>query len=850
MFDRQALKTKWQKRFAGVRGQIWLACLSFAALTLVASGIALWNFASARHTIGRIAGSNVPQMQQIDAVTLQFTNLMALAPAIGVAKDSAHLDIITTQQQQLSQALEQRLNALKQSQDLQLGLVNSLAQDGEKLIINLDMLVVARRAQLDLNEQLKKRIDETRNWVDALRIALTPLASALAQAPERRPQLYAVQELKTEIHLIYALLTRIASADDETGLRALTIELRDALARADLRLQEMPSGAARDVLLRGRDGLDRIANGDDNVSLLRQRRLAADQTNAHYQLSHRDIAERLQRSLSQLTQIANSEVSETAESVDNAFGKMRSTLALLSIVAVLTSIVAAVLFAGPLFGNRLSRLSKTVEAFADGQWQAEISDHQNDEIGRLAEALRSLRNLALERQRIEQRLAQLANFDALTGLPNRSALLTNAEQWINRCERNAMRFALLFIDLDRFKMVNDTQGHEVGDNLLRTIATRLSQLLRRADVLARLGGDEFVVLAEFHNEHDDAETVAKKIIDELSEAIQLGEHSYYLGASIGISIYPDDGKQFAELLRKADTAMYIAKQQGGNTLAFYRDEMNLHATRRIELEADLRQAVEDRALELWYQPKADLRNGCLAGAEALVRWRHPVRGMISPMEFVPLAEEIGLIDDIGLWVLQQAARDCQRWRQQFEMDICVAVNLSPRQLLHPKQLSKTIRQSLTEVGLPPSAIELEVTESVLMKNLHDAVNALRELQSVGHRIAVDDFGTGYSSLSYIKNLPIDVIKIDKAFVRGLPKDKGDAAVAGAILGIARALNLTVVAEGVETNEQLQFLRERKCHLVQGYLIAKPLPVNEFEAFVQRVRYGGLLDDDVAPEALP
>lgn len=438
------------------------------------------------------------------------------------------------------------------------------------------------------------------------------------------------------------------------------------------------------------------------------------------------------------------------------------------------------------------------------------------------------------RKEAEGQLAFLANHDSLTNLPNRSLFDDRLHQALARADRGN-GFAVCFIDLDRFKLINDSLGHAAGDAVLIAVARRLGGLCRGADTLARLAGDEFVMLIEDIGDAGAAAGIAQRILAALAQPVHVGGRDIDVAASLGMALHPDDGNDTASLLRNADAAMYAAKAAGRNTFRFYDEAMNRRASQRLALESDLRRAVARRQLELFYQPQIRSADGRLAGVEALLRWRHPERGLVSPVEFIPLAEEAGIITELGEWALAEAARQIVAWRQQGIGVPRMAVNLSPRQF-HATDLANRLERILTAAGVENEWIELEITESAAMAHPEGAVEVLQRLRERGIQIAMDDFGTGHSSLAMLRTLPLNVLKLDRSFVQHLPESETDAAVAGAVVTLARRLGLSVVAEGVETEAQQHFLAGIGCDLLQGYLFSRPLPAAEFEAWLSK-RYG-------------
>jgi diguanylate cyclase (GGDEF)-like protein/PAS domain S-box-containing protein len=432
-----------------------------------------------------------------------------------------------------------------------------------------------------------------------------------------------------------------------------------------------------------------------------------------------------------------------------------------------------------------------------------------------------------EQKRVEEQIRHMAQHDALTGLPNRMLLHDRVGHAIALAQRNRRVLALLFIDLDRFKTVNDSLGHAVGDRLLKTVADRLGRCTRASDTIARIGGDEFVVLLGDLEEPEDARYVAQKVLDALSEPVTINGHELRVTPSVGICAYPHDGDDVETLMRNADTAMYHAKQMGRNNYQFFTQAMNDAAQERLLLENDLRHAVERGEFLVHFQPMLDVKTTAILGLEALVRWRHPTRGLVPPSEFVAAAEETGLIGPIGEWVLTRACTQVRAWHDAGYPQLHVSVNCSAQQFQRDGFVD-AVRRILGETGLPPGCLELEVTESVIIQHSQEVIGRFQALEDMGVRISIDDFGTGYSSLSYLKRIAVHQLKIDQSFVRDIHSDPDDAAIVSAIIAIAHSLGLEVVAEGVETAEQLAFLRSLGCDAAQGYYFSRPLPPEEFE----------------------
>jgi diguanylate cyclase (GGDEF)-like protein/PAS domain S-box-containing protein len=473
---------------------------------------------------------------------------------------------------------------------------------------------------------------------------------------------------------------------------------------------------------------------------------------------------------------------------------------------------------------------------AEGFWQGEIwNRRKNNEIfpewlslsairddgGEITHYVATFSDVT-EAKANEARIQHMAHHDFLTGLPNRFLLTDRFKQVAAAAERNDTRYALLFIDLDRFKNVNDTLGHSIGDQLLRDVASRLGSIVRGTDTLSRQGGDEFLVLLGEVETPEAAAIVARKLMQVLGEPFLLDGHPITVTPSIGIAVSPEDGTDLDSLLKHADLAMYDAKQQGRNNYQFFRREMNARSLELLLMESDLRQALRKSEFELHYQPQISVSSGRPQGLEALLRWRHPERGLVSPADFIPMAEETGLILPIGQWVLNTACQQLANWRTNGWPELRVAVNLSAAQFRQQDLLTQ-VEAALAAANLPADALELEVTESILMIDAEGTAKMLNALNAMGVTLAIDDFGTGYSSLAYLKRFSVSTLKVDRSFVNGIGIDGEDAAICSAIIGLARSLRLDVVAEGVETQAQYDWLAKAGCHIIQGYFTGRPAP---------------------------
>ncbi len=446
-----------------------------------------------------------------------------------------------------------------------------------------------------------------------------------------------------------------------------------------------------------------------------------------------------------------------------------------------------------------------------------------------------------EQKKQQERIQSLAYYDELTGLPNRTFYKEILNRAILQSKRNNKKLGILCIDLDAFKRINDTLGHSAGDNILQQVSQRLSESLRSGDCIARfkhldigtvsrLGGDEFVILLQEISNTQDASLISKRILEDLTRPFLIDGNKMIISASIGISIFPQDSDNAEHLLKNADIAMYSAKDNGKNRYQFYSEKMNKHTTKLLNMEYQMRRGITRNEFLLHYQPQFDVFTHKIKGAEALVRWNTNENILIPPMQFIPLAEDTGLIIPLGEWVLHEACRKLKEIRDSCNQDLTISVNLSGKQFAQENLLEK-IREILKKTGFPANRLELEITESTLMQDPKKAIEILQEMKTMGIIVSIDDFGTGYSSLDHLKRLPVDILKIDRSFVMNIPEDKQDTAIAEAIVAMAKTLGLEVVAEGIETDEQLQFLKTLKCETGQGFFYSKPLPEDEFKAFI-------------------
>lgn len=489
------------------------------------------------------------------------------------------------------------------------------------------------------------------------------------------------------------------------------------------------------------------------------------------------------------------------------------------------------------------RLWKSI--MTQGYWKGEITNkRKNGEIFITSQIIKAVKDESgivqqyismmsdiTSNKKIEQQLQQLAHQDLITQLPNRASFLRLLNEALIKASQSNDRLAVMFIDLDNFKLINDTSGHPVGDELLQHVAKRLKSAIGKNKVVSRFGGDEFTILIPTIESIEESAQVATQILNSLLLPFALLSCEITISASIGIGIYPDDAQDASSLLSCADNAMYSAKESGRASFHFYTEQMKINAHQRVVLERELRQALKLGQFVLNYQPQVDIKTGKIVGTEALIRWIHPTKGLIPPNKFIPIAEITGLIVPIGQWVIEEACQQLNRWRAEGFVDLTMAINLSARQFFQ-KDLLDTIESAIQESAIPASKLEFEITESMMMDNIEGTIDTLHKVKGLGVQLSMDDFGTGFSSLSYLKRFPLNKLKIDKSFIDGLPGDNDDLAIVQAIIGIAHSLHLTVIAEGVETGEQYNFLKKHHCNEVQGYYFSKPLAAKEASLFLK------------------
>ncbi|SEA57524.1 diguanylate cyclase (GGDEF) domain-containing protein [Desulfuromusa kysingii] len=510
------------------------------------------------------------------------------------------------------------------------------------------------------------------------------------------------------------------------------------------------------------------------------------------------------------------------------------------IVFIVYSCLAFLMASGlqRLVSNPINALLVSMQTISrEKDYTLRVEKNSHDELGRLFDGFNAmLAEIEVRDQELresEANLKYLVNHDSLTKVANRSLFHDRLDHALARAKRIKSRLAILFIDLDRFKNINDSLGHDIGDLVLCVVADRLGRLVRDADTLARNGGDEFVIILDQVKKTNDVSRYVQKLSRELAKTIEVSGQNLHVSASIGVSLYPENGEEAGTLMKAADVAMYKSKNNGGDSYQFYSAEMNVDSRESLLLEHQLRDALEQKQMLLYYHPQYELKSGQLVGFEALIRWNHPELGLVSPLDFIPMAEESGLIVPIGEWVLYTACKQMKAIQDKWKLPLTMAVNLSPRQFLHPS-LVQTVAEVLYRTKLKPCFLELEITESMVMGDIDQSISKMNEFEKMGVSLAIDDFGTGYSSLEYLKKFPITKLKIDQSFVRELGRDDNDSAIVNSVIALGKGLNLRVIAEGIETVEQLDLLRQEGCDEGQGYLFSKPLPVNALSALLDSV----------------
>jgi diguanylate cyclase (GGDEF)-like protein len=751
----------------------------------------------------------VPAILALSSLTQRSTQLVASAPPLLFAEDQLTLSERIAEtidaEQTLKQAIRRAHRQLGNSTELQEieTSTQTIGQKIDQLAASMEQSLTLRRRYLILAEQ-----------IDVLQQEYRVLVSLLSTQN--------AQDLRflTETNRVMATLGEVWQVREGAQIQSLRARLDSAFAVLDpTRTAMVQNAAANRDMIAFIDRLDSIARGDGNIFTLKENDLAARRQAAETLAAIAPMAKRMNARLSALSSSLQRQVTQRQTDTETVLRNSNLILVISSILSLIVAVVIAWRYVGASVVGRLNRLATSMHSIAEGNLSAPIPIGGRDELSDMARALVVFRDALAH-------LRHLATHDTLTGVANRrlveeklSALLADG----------AAHGTVIFINLRGFKDVNDTFGHTVGDQMLLAVADRLRWVARSTDSVGRLGGDDFVLLVPGLASLSEVEIYLEGMEAVLSAPIPLDVIEIDPHPSVGIARYPADGSKASELLQRAEMAMRRADTQP-RPVCFYSQEMGAQVQQRQAIRADLRHAIEGGQLELHYQPKIDLRGDCVAGMEALVRWNHPERGRINPIDFIPIAEQSGLILPLGEWVLVEGCRQAKRWRDAGFGDLRVAVNMSPVQVLCQDVVS-LVRQTLDETGLPPHLLEIEITEGVLMQEEARALQRLRALRDLGVHLAIDDFGTGYSSLSYLRTLPVTCLKIDQSFVRHLTENDEDARLNRVIIGMAHDFGLEVVAEGIETAAHADFLRVEGCDLGQGYFYARPLDVAGFTSLL-------------------
>lgn len=808
----------------GIRARLWLALCAVAAMTLVASSVAWISGESSSRALEQMVDGEVPAILALSALTQRSTQLVASAPPLLFAEDQLTLSERIAEtidaEQTLKQAIARAHRQLGASQDLE-DIETSAQAIGDKI----DQLAAAMEHSL----ALRRRYLVLAEQIDVLQQEYRVLVGLLSgqNAVDLR--------FLTETNRVMATLGEVWQVRDAPQIPSLRARLDSAFAVLDPVRATMAQDAAinRDTIA-FIDRLDSIARGEGNIFALKESDLAARHRAAENLAAIAPMAKRLNGRLSALSVSLQTQVDQKQADTEQVLANSNLILMLSSGLSLLVAAVIAWRYVGTSVVGRLNRLATSMHSIAEGNLSAPIPVGGRDELSDMARALVVFRDALAH-------LRHLATHDTLTGVANRRLV---EEKLTTQLADGAAQGTVIFINLRGFKDVNDTFGHTVGDQMLLAVADRLRWVARSSDSVGRLGGDDFVLLVPGLASLSEVEIYLEGMEAVLSAPIPLDVIEIDPHPSVGIARYPADGTKASALLQRAEMAMRRADTQP-RPVCFYSQEMGVQVQQRQAIRADLRHAIEGGQLELYYQPKIDLRGDCVAGMEALVRWNHPERGRINPIDFIPIAEQSGLILPLGEWVLVEGCRQAKRWRDAGFGDLRVAVNMSPVQVLCHDVVT-LVRQTLDETGLPPHLLEIEITEGVLMQEEARALQRLRALRDLGVHLAIDDFGTGYSSLSYLRTLPVTSLKIDQSFVRHLTENDEDARLNRVIIGMAHDFGLEVVAEGIETAAHADFLRVEGCDLGQGYFYARPLDVAGFTSLLTHPpRWLGREEDLVA-----
>ncbi|GAB3445025.1 putative bifunctional diguanylate cyclase/phosphodiesterase [Insolitispirillum peregrinum] len=792
----------------GIRARLWLALMTVASMTLVASLVAWVTNDHSSQTTTQMVEGEVPAIVALSRLGQHATQLIATAPGVLFVDDQADLHEQWRRTAAAEEAMMQAVQEVQRQQGATSPVLASIERTAGRTSVQLQILLSAMEHSLALRARYRIQTEQIDVLQQEYRVLVGLLSSDVAND----------MAVLSDANRIMAALAEVWQVGTPERMSALEERVRGAFDRLDsLRPALIRSQTGAAELLPLIDRLRTLALADGSIFDLKRRDIQARQVAADRLATIQVLATALDRDIRTLMSASQERISVGHADVMERLGQSKLILLLSSSLSLVAAMMVAWRYVGTSVVGRLQTLADSMRAIAAGNLAAPIPTGGHDEVSDMGRALVVFRD-ALAHVR------HVASHDPLTGLANRRLFEEKLSRDMQRAEACG---TVIAINLRGFRDINNTFGHQVGDQLLLAMADRLRWAARAQDLAARLGSDDFVLLVPGLVEPEEISAYLDGLHKVLAAPVPLDVIEMEAQPVLGIARYPHDGLCAADVLHNADLAMTSSKDAMTPAVAFYNSSMGEALHRRKAIRSDLRQAIEDGHLELHYQPKVEMQTGLITGMEALVRWQHPKRGRISPMEFIPVAEQSGLILPLGTWVLQEGCRQAQAWSAAGLGDLRVAINMSPVQVLC-QDVVGIVAQTLEDTGLPPNLLEIEITEGVLMQEETKAMQRLRAMRDLGVHLAIDDFGTGYSSLSYLKKMPVSCLKIDQSFVRGLMENEEDARLSRVIIGMAHDFGLEVVAEGIETLEHADFLRHEGCDLGQGYYFAKPLEQEAFE----------------------
>lgn len=818
-----------------IRVKIFAGFGILAMLTVFASIVAWFYFNQVKLRYEEVADNLLPKLTLSMLLSKQASTLINTSPELLSIRDNNKLDekfSVLDKQVQKFENFSQQLLVISAENTA----VSPIIRYREQLIKTYNHLKqkVRQRNNLeDLQQQALKNVQVSNETFQTLLLAVisaSKLSANLATDRSARKRsngrLFSLLEVKSDTNIVINQLTMTVNETEPGKIKKYERITRNALNRIKYRIDNIGNHTISSHLEKYNDSVY-AASLSGNGIFSRQYKyieilhdIASDITRKNH------IANELNSTLAGLVIKNNKTIETSAKATQKSFNLSIITLMGLSLTGFFGAVTLGWLFSGKMFGSRIRDLAAVIKKISGGNLDEEVSIYGDDEITELEKGVLQFRNISRKNQDIQENLIYLANFEPVTDLPNRNYLYSKLEETIKSRGPDAAKIAILFIDLDRFKIINDSEGHLIGDELLKLVGQRFKECISNDGFLARLGGDEFVIVLENVEENNYAMRVAQTLMEVLNKSFLIKNHEYHITGSIGISIYPENGLDVTTLLKSADTAMYKAKGIGGNHVQFFTEEMNEQATSRFKLENVLHEALLNNQYEIWLQPKLQLHNNRIHSFEVLLRCRQGEDKLISPVDFIPVLEDCGLIHPVSEWVINEAARTCNFLHNNGFPGTSIAVNLSHKQLYSTDRLYLSIKDALQRNQLDPKYLAFELTESSMIIDLDNTLMFLNKLRADGHYLSLDDFGTGYSSLKYLQNLPVDELKIDKEFIHEIPEDTSKTEIVGSIISIGRSLGMRVVAEGVENKQQYDCLKKLNCDLIQGYYYAKPMPMDE------------------------